>query len=109
MRLTKASDRLKDFLTDGFRAVQFRFECPQILQIERSKSVFDRVADSDNSIFKAVSKQNDERASTAAQLRPAHGARAARVAIAIAFHSIFHPRIGAPDTARQLLPVHPIR
>jgi hypothetical protein len=28
---------------------------------------------------------------------------------AIAFHSIFHPRIGVPDTAHQLLLAHPIR
>jgi hypothetical protein len=28
---------------------------------------------------------------------------------AVALHSIFHPRIGVPDTAHQLLPAHPIR
>jgi hypothetical protein len=86
-----------------------RFKRPQILQIKRSKGVFDRVADTDNPIFQAVSKQDDERASTAAQLRSADGARAARVESAIAFHSISHPRIGVPDTARQLLPAHSIR
>ena len=98
-----------DRLTDSFDAVRFRFECTQKLKIERPKSVLDGVADSDNSIVKAVPKQNDERASTAAQLRSADRARAARVESAIALHSIFHPRIGVPDTARQLLPAHPIR
>jgi len=81
----------------------------QILQIERPKSVFDGVADSDNSMVKAVPKQNDESASTAAQLWSADRARAARVESAIAFHSIFHPRVGVPDAARQLLPAHPTR
>jgi hypothetical protein len=106
--LQNQSDRLK-FLTDNFDAVRFRFECPQILQIERPKSVFDGVADSDNSIVEAVPKENDERAATAAQFRPAHSARAARVESAITFHSIFHPRIGVPETARRSLPTHPIR
>jgi hypothetical protein len=95
--------------TDNFSGVRLRIECAQILQIERPKSVFDRVADSDNSIFQAVSKQDDERASTAAELRSADGARAAGVESAVALHSISHPRIGAPDTARQLLPAHPTR
>jgi hypothetical protein len=79
--------------TYNFNAVRLRFECAQILQIECPKSVFDRVADTDNSIFQTVSKQDDERASTAAQLWSAHSARAARVENAIAFHSISHPRI----------------
>ena len=79
--------------TYHFNAVRLRFECAKILQIECPKSVFDRVADTDNSIFQTVSKQDDERASTAAQLWSAHSARAARVENAIAFHSISHPRI----------------
>ncbi len=79
--------------TYNFNAVRLRFECAQILQIECPKSVFDRVPDTDNSIFQAVSKQDDERASAAAQLRSAHSARAARVESAIALHSISHPRI----------------
>jgi hypothetical protein len=94
---------------NNLSAGRLRFECAQILQIERPKSVFDRVANTNNSIFQAVSKQNDERASTAAQLWSANSARAARVESAIAFHSISHPRIGGSDTARQLLPDHPIR
>jgi hypothetical protein len=98
-----------DFLTGCFDAIRFRFECTQILKIERPKSVFHGVADSDNSIVQAVPKQNDERASTAAQLRPTDRARATRVESAIAFHSIFHPRIGVPDIAHQLLSAHAIR
>jgi hypothetical protein len=54
------------FPTHNFNAVRLRFECAQILQIERPERIFDRVADTDNSIFQAVSKQDDERASTAA-------------------------------------------
>jgi hypothetical protein len=81
------------FPTNNLNAARLRFECAQILQIECPESVFDRVADSDNSIFQTVSKQDDERASTAAQLRSAHSTRAARVESAIAFHSISHPRI----------------
>jgi hypothetical protein len=42
-------------------------------------------------------------------LRSTDRARAARVESAITLHSIFHPRIGVPDTARLLLPAHPIR
>jgi hypothetical protein len=80
-----------------------------ISKIERPKSVFDRVANTNNSTFKAVSEQDDERASTAAQLRSTDRAWAARVESAVALHSIFYPRIGVPDTARQLLPAHPIR
>ena len=79
--------------THNFNSVRLRFECAQILQIECPKGIFDRVADTDNSIFQTVSKQDDERASTAAQLWSAHSARAARVEDAIAFHSISHPRI----------------
>jgi len=81
------------FPTYNFKAVRLRFECPQILQIERPERVFDRVANADNSIFQTVSKQDDERASTAAQLWSADSTRAARVESAIAFHSISHPRI----------------
>src|SRR5438128_7142470 len=81
------------FPTYNFSAVLWRFESAQILQIECPESVFDGVADSCNSIVRAVSEQNDERSSTAAQLRPANRARAVRVESAIAFHSIFHPRI----------------
>ena len=95
--------------TSNFNAVRLGLECAQILQIKSPESVFDRVADTDNSIFQTVSKQDDECASTAAQLRSAHSARTARVKSAIAFHSISHPRIGVSDTARQWPPVHPIR
>jgi len=94
--------------TYNFNAVRLRFECAQILQIKCPESVFDRVADTDNSIFQTVSKQGDERASTAAQLWSADSARTARVESAIAFHSILHPRIGVSDTARQLLFAHPV-
>ena len=97
------------FSPEHFDVTRLRFQCAQILQIERPKRVFDGVADTNNSILKVVSEQDDERASTAAQLRATDRARAARVESAIAFHSIFHPRIGVPDTARQLLPAHPIR
>ena len=94
--------------TYNFNAVRLRFECAQILQIKCPESVFDRVADTDNSIFQTVSKQDDERASTSAQLGSTDSARTARVESAITFHSIPHPRIGVPDTAQQLLPAHPI-
>lgn len=97
------------FYPEHFDAIRLRFKCAQVLQIERPKRVFDRVADSDNSIVQTVSEQNDERSSTAAQLWSAGRARAARVESAIAFHSVFHPRIGVPDAARQLLPAHPTK
>ena len=97
--LRRQAIRLR-FPTYNFKAVRLRFECPQILQIERPERVFDRVADTDNSIFQAVSKQDDEYASTAAQLWSADGARTARVESAITFHPISHPRIGVSETAR---------
>ena len=64
--------------TYNFNAVRLRFECAQILQIKCPESVFDRVADTDNSIFQTVSKQDDERASTSAQLGSTDSARTAR-------------------------------
>src|SRR5437773_11334582 len=91
--------------TSNFNAVRLGFECAQILQIKSPESVFDRVADTDNSILQTVTKQDDERAPTAAQLRPAQTARTARVRSAIAFHSVSHPRIAASDTAHPWLPV----
>ena len=108
LRVAVRNDRFR-ISPEHFDVIRLRFQCAQILQIERPKSVFDRVADTNNSIFKAVSEQNDERAATAAQLRSTDRAWAARVESAVALHSIFHPRIGVPDTARQLLPAHPIR
>src|SRR5207237_7339981 len=88
----------------------WRFESAQILQIECPESVFSTVLPIPAiPLSKAVSEQNDERSSTAAQLRPANRARAAPVESAIAFRSIFHPRIRVADTAPQLLPAHPIR
>ena len=110
LRVTIRSETIvSGFSPEHFDIIRLRFQCTQILQIERPKSVLDCVADTNNSIFKAVSEQNDERASTAAQLRSTDRARAAWVESAVALHSIFHPRIGVPDTARQLLPAHPIR